>query len=461
MYYAAKISAVKWQARRWLTCLFRPFVTLACINAMRTTCIVCLLILTTGIGLFIDTSSKIEPRRQHMTLSLPIPVIPIPVALKHGDPTWKTEKIGPGDTLSKIFHDLGLSAQVMERVLSARGNLPSLAQLQVGDELSFDIPTPGHLRAMRYNLDPIRSVLLTLDNNTYKQQIIERDAITRVATRSAEIKTSLSDAAHSAGLSASDVSTLTDEMFKYDIDFDRDLHPGDHFNAVVRETWREGERLPVAQIEAATFTVGKKTYSAFRYQRDGKVEYFNVDGRPLKKSFIRMPIPFARLTSTFGMRRHPVLGKMRVHKGVDYAATMGTPIMAAGDAKVQFVGTQHGYGKFVILDHGRGYSTLYAHMSRFGKIKRNQRIVQGTTIGYVGMTGLATGPHLHYEFRVNGEHRNPLTITMQPAEPLHGTALVSFRTTIAPAVAELAQREKILYASNNKHRSGFSWMSRG
>lgn len=461
MHYDAKTSTVKWRAQRWLIWLFRPLNSLASLNLVRITCFVCLLVVTCVISLSIIRSLKSAPTPLHMTLSLPTPAITVPVYHGHDDQTWKTTKVGPGDTLSKIFQDLGLSAQDMKRVLSAQGNLRRLTHLQVGDVLSFDIPHPGQLRALRYDLDPIRSILLTLDNNTYKQQILERDAITRVATRSAEIKTSLWDAAHAAGLSASDVSTLTDEMFKYDIDFDRDLRPGDHFNAVVREIWREGERLPVAQIEAATFTVGKKTYSAFRYLRNGKVEYFDVDGRPLKKPFIRMPIPFARLTSTFGMRLHPVLGKMRVHKGVDYAAAMGTPIMAAGDAKVQFVGTQRGYGNFVVLDHGRGYSTLYAHMSRFGKIKRNQHILQGTTIGYVGMTGMATGPHLHYEFRVNGEHRNPLTVTMPPSEPLHGTELVSFREAIASAVTKLAQREKFFYASNNKNRSGLSWMPHG
>jgi murein DD-endopeptidase MepM/ murein hydrolase activator NlpD len=159
-----------------------------------------------------------------------------------------------------------------------------------------------------------------------------------------------------------------------------------------------------------------------------------------------MPIPFARLSSTFGARKHPVLGKMRMHKGVDYAARTGTPIMAAGDARVQFVGVQRGYGNVVILDHGRGHTTLYGHMSRFAGIKNGQRVAQGTVIGYVGSTGLATGPHLHYEFRVNGEHRNPLTVTMPPPEPLKGAELVAFRAQTAPAMARIQGMEKLIYA---------------
>jgi murein DD-endopeptidase MepM/ murein hydrolase activator NlpD len=187
-------------------------------------------------------------------------------------------------------------------------------------------------------------------------------------------------------------------------------------------------------------------HSGFRFERGGKPEYFTAEGRPLKKTFIRMPIPYARLTSSFGTRRHPVLGRTRMHKGVDYGAGTGTPIMAAGDARVQFVGWKGGYGRAVILDHGRGYTTLYGHMSRFGKEKVGQRIPQGTVIGYVGSTGLATGQHLHYEFRINGVHRNPLSITMPPPEPLSGAALASFRAQAGSAIARIQKVERVIYA---------------
>ena len=157
---------------------------------------------------------------------------------------------------------------------------------------------------------------------------------------------------------------------------------------------------------------------------------------------MRIPIEFARLSSTFGMRKHPVLGRMRAHKGVDYAARTGTPIMAAGDGKVSFVGWKNGFGRCVMIDHGQGRSTLYGHMSAWGKEKQGQHVSQGSTIGYVGMSGLATGPHLHYEFRVNGTQVNPLTVTMPKPQPLSGVELAKFRAATAPAVAKLDVVEK-------------------
>jgi len=157
---------------------------------------------------------------------------------------------------------------------------------------------------------------------------------------------------------------------------------------------------------------------------------------------MRIPIEYARLSSSFGMRNHPVLGRMRMHKGVDYAAGTGTPIMAAGDAKVQFVGWKNGYGRAVILDHGQGRTTLYGHMSAWGKFKQGQRVNQGATIGYVGASGLATGPHLHYEFRVNGNQVNPLTVTMPKPAPLAGAEMNRFRATVAPALARMESMQK-------------------
>jgi murein DD-endopeptidase MepM/ murein hydrolase activator NlpD len=234
-------------------------------------------------------------------------------------------------------------------------------------------------------------------------------------------------------------------MFKYDIDFDSDLDEDDRFSVVVDQTWRNGELKDTGPVLAATVTIDGKLKSAFRHVRDGKSEYFTPDGRSLRRPFIRMPIPYARLTSRFGARRHPILGRMRMHTGVDYAAGAGTPIMAAGDARVAFVGWKGGYGRAVILDHGGGRTTLYGHMSSFAKIRRGQRIAQGTVIGRVGSTGLATGPHLHYEFRVNGRHRNPLSMTLPPPEPLKGQALAAFQQETKRALDKIREVEDVIY----------------
>jgi len=382
----------------------------------------------------------------HTSLSLPLP--PMSEARRQHTPgdSWQVLRVQRGQTLSDLFDQAGIPATTLHRVLDHPGVRDALVKLRPGTEIAFDVPLSGELRSIRFNRDGDSRVELALSGDEIKETVTKRETSTRTVVASGEITSSLYAAARRAGLSPSAIATMTDEIFKYDIDFSKEVQPGDRFSVVMDETWREGERIDTSKILAATFTSGGKVYSGFRFERNGKSEYFDADGRPLKKSFIRMPIQFARLSSTFGARRHPVLGKMRMHKGVDYAARTGTPIMAAGDATVQFAGVQRGYGNVVILDHGRGHTTLYGHMSRFGSIKRGQRVAQGTVIGYVGSTGLATGPHLHYEFRVNGEHRNPLSVTMPPPEPLKGAELVAFRAQTGPAMARIQGMEKLIYA---------------
>ncbi|MBB4128453.1 murein DD-endopeptidase MepM/ murein hydrolase activator NlpD [Xanthomonas translucens] len=383
----------------------------------------------------------------HATLALPLP--PISLAQQQGvaGDSWQVVRIQPGQTLGAVFEQLDIPATVMHQVLDHPGTREALTKLRPGAEIGFDLPVAGSLRGIRFDRDATHRVELSLLGDDIREKVTERETSTRTAVISGEISSSLYVAARKAGLSPSAIATMTDEIFKYDIDFDKDLQPGDRFSVVMDETWREGERIDTSKILAATFTTRGKTYSGFRFERDGKpAEYFDVTGRPLKKSFIRMPVSYSRISSTFGARKHPVLGTMRMHKGIDYAAPSGTPIMAAGDARVQFVGTQRGYGNVVILDHGKGYSTLYGHMSRFGGIKAGQRINQGTVIGFVGMTGMATGPHLHYEFRVDGVQRNPASVTMPPPTPLAGTELAAFRAQTSPALARIQRVEKLIYA---------------
>ncbi|RRN59231.1 hypothetical protein EIM48_04160 [Pseudoxanthomonas sp. SGNA-20] len=396
-------------------------------------------------------SAQLEPQtRLHATLPLSLPPLTVraPTAAQPGH-QWEVVQIQPGQTLGALFAAMGVSSQVMHQILEQPGNREPLSRLRPGAELAFALGEDGQLHGFRFDRSPTERVELTLAGGKIHQKVLERATTTRIAVASAEIEHSLYAAGRKAGLSPASIAVMTDEIFKYDIDF-KDVQRGDRFSAVIEETWREGERIGGGRILAASFTTGGKTYTGVRFEHEGKVGYYTPDGRPLKKSFIRMPIPYARLSSKFGARHHPVLGKMRMHKGVDYAASTGTPIMAAGDARVQFVGQQRGYGNVVILDHGKGHTTLYAHMSRFGKIRQGQHVSQGTVIGYVGSTGLATGPHLHYEFRVNGQHRNPLSVTMPPPEPLKGAALAAFRQQTAPTLARIESMEQLLYASAPK-----------
>mgnify|MGYP003576769162 CR=1 FL=1 len=385
-----------------------------------------------------------EPRN---TLLLDLPELSAARQAGTAGDSWQVVRVKPGQTMGAIFEELGIPAATLHRILDNADAKKALTRLKPGTEIAFDLPVTGGLRTLRYDRDPSHRVELVVGADKVTERVVARETTTRTVVLSGEVGRSLNRSARKAGLTSANINSMTDEIFKYDIDFNSDLGPDDRFSVVVEQTWREGELISTGPVQAATFTVDGKLHSGFRLARPrGKPEYFTAARPPLKKSFIRMPIPYARMSSKFGARRHPVLGTMRMHKGVDYAASTGTPIMAAGDGRVQFAGWQGGYGRTVILDHGRGHTTLYGHMSRLGKIKQGQRIPQGTVIGYVGTTGLSTGPHLHYEFRVNGVHRNPLQHTMPPPEPLSGPALAAFRAQTAPALARIREVEDIIYA---------------
>ncbi|MGH8060532.1 MAG: peptidoglycan DD-metalloendopeptidase family protein [Pseudoxanthomonas sp.] len=427
----AHLSARQWTRRQWIHA------------SLFTTIGVMVATIVPGFS----TVMQVPVAEPHAVLSLDLPELSSTRQAGVIGDSWQVVKVKPGQTLSSLFKELGIPKETLQRILNNADAKTALTRLKPGTELAFDLPVAGALRSLRYDRDADHRVELTLDGDKVKEKVVARETTTRTVVLSGKVGRSLNRSARKAGLTAANINSMTDEIFKYDIDFDSDLDADDRFSVVVEQTWREGELVSTSPVLAATFTVDGQLHSGFRYARPGdKPEYFTAQGRPLKKTFIRMPIPYARLTSSFGARKHPILGKMRMHKGVDYAASTGTPIMAAGDSRVQFAGRQNGYGNVVILDHGRGYTTLYGHMSRFGKIRVGQRIAQGTVIGYVGSTGMATGPHLHYEFRVNGVHRNPLSITMPPPEPLAGAQLASFRTYTANALARIRTVENIIYA---------------
>jgi len=382
------------------------------------------------------------------TMALALPALPQRPATAQAAPAdWKMVTVESGQTLGAVFQQLGLPTSTMHKLIEKPEIRRELVRLRPGDVLAFDIAHDGALRALRYDRDITHRVQLSLVGDEVHEQVIERPTTTRTIVVSGEVGRSLFWSARKLGLPGRTINQLTDEIFQYDIDFNSDVVASDRFSVVVEQIWSEGELLRTGDIQAATFTVRGKPHTAFRFEHDGKTEYFDADGRPLKKAFIRMPVQYTRISSRFtSARKHPVLGRTRAHQGVDFAAPNGTPIMAAGNARVAFVGWKGGYGRTVVLDHGRGYSTLYAHMSRFAKVRAGQRISQGTTIGYVGSSGLATGPHLHYEFRVNGVHRNPLAVTMPPPEPLRGKVLAEFRAQTSKALAQIRQVEDVIFA---------------
>lgn len=351
---------------------------------------------------------------------------------------WQSVEIKSGQTMGDVFASLGLSATLLHRLLDRPSLKQPLTQIRAGSHFEFDLGEPGVLQGLRFEQGEASIVTVQIDGDEITETTTQRHLQHRVNMASGVIEESLFDAAAKSGMSYGTVLELA-KVFGYDIDFTRDLRVGDRFDVVYEEVYRDGERLRGGDIIAARFSNQGKDYHAFRYTfADGRVEYFDLDGRPMKKGFLRIPVEFSRISSRFSSaRQHPILGRMRAHKGVDYAAGSGTPIMAAGDGRIRFSGWQNGYGRTIIIDHGRGYTTLYGHMSRLGSYGNGARVRQGSVIGYVGRSGLATGPHLHYEFRINGVHRDPLTVTLPKPEPLPKTELARFHAQTAPLMAKL------------------------
>jgi murein DD-endopeptidase MepM/ murein hydrolase activator NlpD len=388
---------------------------------------------------FSNATRVAEAAPARLELALPLPTATTQANSASG---WQTVRIQRGENLGSVFAQLKLSPTLMHQLLAATSARDSLTRLREGQEIGFEFDAKGTLKTLRFDKDSGTRIDLAVQGDKVTEKVLLRPVERRVEIASGIITSSLYADGARAGLTAGSINTLAN-IFKYDIDFVEDVRDGDTFQVVYEELWRDGQRIGTGDVIGATFTNRGKRFTAYSYAPDGgKVEYYDETGRPLKKVLMRIPIEFARLSSTFGMRKHPVLGRMRAHKGVDYAARTGTPIMAAGDGKVAFVGWRNGYGRAVIIDHGQGRSTLYGHMSAWGKEKQGQHVSQGSTIGYVGASGLATGPHLHYEFRINGTQVNPLTVTMPKPQPLGGLQLAKFRAATAPAVAKLELVEK-------------------
>ncbi|MEO8672624.1 MAG: peptidoglycan DD-metalloendopeptidase family protein [Tahibacter sp.] len=352
---------------------------------------------------------------------------------------WKIVRVRAGQSLADIFHEQGLSPTDLQRVVETKSNSDALRRIHPGDEFAFRLTSEGLLTGLRFDRDDKTRVVLTIGPKEIRSEIVERELERRVHVAHGVVDSSLFDAGERAGMSDAMILKLA-QAFGYDIDFAQDLREGDSFTVIYNDLYREGERLRDGDIVAATFINAGKRYTAFRYlDADGQAMFYSEEGRPLRTSFLRTPVEFTRISSRFTSgRMHPILGRMRAHKGVDYAAPAGTPIYAAGDAKIGFRGQKSGYGNVIILEHGGHYSTLYGHMSRFANaLGVGQRVHQGQLIGYVGMTGLATGPHLHYEFRIDGEHRDPLSVTLPKPEPLPATQLAQFRSQTQPLLARL------------------------
>lgn len=422
------------------------------------------ILLTVLVGVIMPTfasATRNEPLHAPLTtLTLELPPLPagadaeaaiaLLAADGNSDQNWKIVTVEPGQTLSEIFSNQGLGASVLNRALDSQSDAAALRQIRPGQEFAFNLDSDGSLKAFRFDRDDATRVILDFNADAVVETLQDRAVERRVQVAHGVITSSLFEAGDQAGMS--DLMTLKlANAFGYDIDFARDLRTGDSFSVIFDELYREGERLRAGDIIAATFTNQGKRFTAVRYTNSkGETLYYTEDGRPLRRAFLRTPVEFTRISSKFSSgRMHPILGKMRAHRGVDYAAPKGTPIRAAGAGKIVFRGRQNGYGNVVIIQHGGKFTTLYGHMSRFASGKVGQQVSQGQTIGYVGMTGLASGPHLHYEFRVAGKHRDPLTVTLPKEEPLPASELARFNQGSATLLARLKMVDSIRLAQNH------------
>jgi len=366
---------------------------------------------------------------------------------------WIYYNVQAGDNLSTLFIRAGLSHTDVHYVDKATNQEKIFSRMQVGEKLAFLIRS-GELIKVKYIINPLKSVLVTrTDNTAYIYETLERSPIKKQVLVSGQIKNSLYIDALNAGLT-SNLTMNFAKVFSWDVDFSQDLQPGDEFQVVYEQLTIDGSKIKDGNILAAQFkTGGQNLIGIFYRDSQGDVGFYTPDGRSMRKAFLRMPVEFARISSKFNpRRRHPVSNKIRAHKGVDYAAKTGTPIMASGNGKIIFRGRKNGYGNTIVIQHGSDINTLYAHMSRFNKdFKTGSRVQQGQIIGYVGATGLVTGAHLHYEFRVSGVHKNPLTVKLKKAEKLPESELENFKQVAAKVMTKFKSEETI--ASKNPNSS--------
>ncbi len=358
-----------------------------------------------------------EPEYQHLTLT-----------------------IRSGDTLDQLFrkHELDIGHLATIARLDAAGK--QFRKIKPGDvfEITHD---EGQLVSMYSALNLTSALVVNKQESGFTAEIVERPIEMRKRLAYGVIENSLFESAVDAGLSDKLIMNIAG-IFAWDVDFVLDIRSEDNYYVQWEEIWQDGEFVTDGEIIIAEFNNNGQTHQAIRFIDDtGRTDYFTPDGHSVRKAFIRAPVDFTRISSNFNPnRRHPILNRIRAHRGVDYAAPRGTPIRASGDGKVVHRGVKNGYGNAVILQHGGNITTLYAHMSKFAaKARIGSRVRQGQTIGYVGATGLATANHLHYEYRINGVHRNPRTVKLPKADPIADRYRDRFLATAGPILEELEQ----------------------
>jgi murein DD-endopeptidase MepM/ murein hydrolase activator NlpD len=367
---------------------------------------------------------------------------PAPASLAPPLPTLTTAffKIANGDTLAQLFSDRNLNPADLAAIMDTGHGTERLKRILPGDVIRVQYTPDAHVQSLRMQYDEAHMLDVARGaDGAFSASVSEIPTTVTSAYAHGVIENSLFDASARAGLGDGTTMELI-QLFAWDVDFAHDIQNGDSFTVLYQKIQRAGHVTVDGPILAAEFKTGGHDYRVVRFtDPSGATGYYTPDGKSIRKALMRAPVSYSRISSGFSLhRKHPILGYSRAHQGVDYAAPTGTPIHAAGDGRVVFVGLKGGYGKCMVIDHGGGYATLYGHMSRFKKgMHAGLHVTQEQVIGFVGMTGLATGPHLHFEVHVNGVPHNPRTVTLPNVAPVTTQYLADFDQSSKGLLAQL------------------------
>jgi murein DD-endopeptidase MepM/ murein hydrolase activator NlpD len=346
-----------------------------------------------------------------------------------------------GESISTIFSKMDLSREDLHKIVHANATGKMFANVEPGQDVVATLSPSGELEQLTYAKNPFETLIATRHDNDFDVKLLSKQIDYQATSIKGVIKSSLFEAGTQAGLPEKLILKMAD-IFAWDIDFALQLKEGDRFTVVYEKLFVDGKEFDSGEILSVEFVNQGKAYTAVRFEdNQGHTGYYTPEGHALRKAFLQTPMDFAKISSNFDLHRlHPILNTIRAHKGVDYSAAIGTPVKTTGDGIVAFQGQKNGYGNVVEIDHGQKYSTLYAHLSGFKSgHKLGSSVKQGEVIGFVGQTGLATGPHLHYEFRIGGEHVNPVTAKLPRTLPVENNLMAKFKAQIQPLMAQLQQ----------------------
>ena len=399
-----------------------------------------------------QTVANTTPReKQHDEIALAVPVTK--KAIKPAEPItqepvlhWKTVTVKSGDNLALIFERAGFSARTLYNITSAGKASAPLKKIMPGQTIEFGKNDDGQLVKLKYQQSIVDSLIVSATDSGYSVSTKKRELETREKLASAVIDSNFWNAGISANLEPSIIMNLAN-IFGWDIDFGLDIRKGDYFNIIFETKYLDGEEVKTGNIIAAEFVNQGQSYQAIRHS-DG--EYYSASGRSMRKAFLRAPVNFKYISSSFNPRRlHPVTGRIKAHNGIDYAAKRGTPVQASGSGTVIASAYNKYNGNYIFIKHGERYVTKYLHLTK-KFVRKGARVKQGQKIGTVGSTGRVTGAHLHYEFLVNGVHRNPRTVKLPKAQSIANKEKHAFLQTANNRMAQLETNKRIMLANNQE-----------